>query len=212
MYQDGRKLSDTLPPEALEKLRSFSAGRGLPFMMLDAMKPWFASLMITTMELQRLGYDADQGVDNHFLDLAAKRKMPVHALESADFQIELLAGFSDELQDDFIEYTLEYLERIPNSISGLVDAWKAGDEVMMEELLLKAENEDERYKDVFERIFYQRNDAMAEKIAELLDSGGTWFVVVGAGHLIGDRGVVSLLGQHEGVDVSRVQATAAVAR
>ncbi len=212
MYQDGRKLSDTLPPEALAKLKSFAAERGFPFVLLDSMKPWFASLMISVMELQRLGYDPEQGVDKHFLDLAKTRKMPVHPLETADFQIGLLSGFPDDLQNEFIEYTLEYLDRIPDDVAGMVSAWKSGDEAAMEELLLKAENEDKRYQEVFERIFYRRNADMANKIGALVDSGGTWFVVVGAGHLIGDRGVVSLLGQREGVKVSRVPAAAAVAQ
>jgi uncharacterized protein YbaP (TraB family) len=34
---------------------------------------------------------------------------------------------------------------------------------------------------------------MASKIEEFLKTGQTYFVVVGAGHLIGDKGIIELL-------------------
>ena len=43
------------------------------------------------------------------------------------------------------------------------------------------------------KLFDSRNNDMTRKVAAMLDSGGTWFVVVGAGHLVGDTGIVQQL-------------------
>jgi uncharacterized protein YbaP (TraB family) len=44
-----------------------------------------------------------------------------------------------------------------------------------------------------EQLLNQRNIGMAEKIKDYLAGEGTYFVLVGAAHLIGERGVVALL-------------------
>jgi uncharacterized protein YbaP (TraB family) len=52
----------------------------------------------------------------------------------------------------------------------------------------------------------KRNYTMAEKVAALIDGGGTHFVVVGAGHLIGDEGLVRLLGKDNRFRVAQLEA------
>ncbi len=208
MYTDGTKLSDTLPADTLEELKAFAAERQFPFQMLDSMKPWFGSLMISMMELRRLGYNPDLGIDKHFLDQAKQRGIPVESLETADFQIDLLSSFGQGLEDELIDYTLDYLDRIPESVDELMTVWRRGDEARLEELLLESETGDERFEPIYEKLFYERNASMAEKIIQRLVAGGNWFVVVGSGHVVGDRGIVSLLGKDDRFTVRRVVAAA----
>ncbi|MDD3449696.1 MAG: TraB/GumN family protein, partial [Gammaproteobacteria bacterium] len=51
-----------------------------------------------------------------------------------------------------------------------------------------------------ERLFTERNAAMAERVTELLRRGGSYFVVVGAGHLVVGNGIVARL-QRQGYRV-----------
>ena len=46
---------------------------------------------------------------------------------------------------------------------------------------------------LIEKVFYERNDAMTQKIEKFLETGKTYFVAVGAGHLVGERGIVQQL-------------------
>ena len=48
---------------------------------------------------------------------------------------------------------------------------------------------------VYETIIYDRNLTMTAHIREYLAAGGAWFVVVGSGHLVGERGILDLLGK-----------------
>ena len=43
------------------------------------------------------------------------------------------------------------------------------------------------------RLFDDRNHAMTDKLTGYLRQGGSYFVVVGAGHLVGEQGIVRLL-------------------
>ena len=62
---------------------------------------------------------------------------------------------------------------------------------------------DSRLKVVHEKILTDRNRNMAKKISSHLRSRGTVFVVVGAGHLVGDLGIVELL-RKEGYHVEQL--------
>ena len=46
---------------------------------------------------------------------------------------------------------------------------------------------------ILDVIIFQRNMKMAEKIKGYLSTDDTYFVVVGAAHLVGGKGIVSLL-------------------
>jgi uncharacterized protein YbaP (TraB family) len=59
-----------------------------------------------------------------------------------------------------------------------------------------------------DRFLFQRNDAMVKKIEEFLRQPRTRFVAVGAGHLVGDRGIVEQL-QKSGYKVEQISSQAA---
>jgi uncharacterized protein YbaP (TraB family) len=207
MNFDGTTLAGSLPPEELELLESFCAERGLPFAGLNIMKPWLAAMMLAVMEYQRLGYDFDLGVDRHFLREAAESGKPVVELESAEFQLEMLAGFPPELQRKFVIYSIRDLANVPDKVDALMAAWKNGDAASLEKLMTDMGGGDSNeLQPVYDAMITDRNHMMAEKIAAMIDAGGAHFVVVGAGHLIGPEGVVSLLGQDERFDVTQVEA------
>lgn len=173
------------------------------------MRPWLAALTVTLSEMQRLGYDPLLGIDRHFLAQAKETGMRVEQLETPEFQINLLSGFDDEMQDLFLHYTLKDMAGTAEMIDELMAAWLEGDADTVEQLLLAPDDPDPRAEPVYEKLFYERNRDMVKKISAMIDSGGVWFVVVGAGHLVGEKGLVDLLS--ESYDVTQVQAKAASA-
>ena len=193
VYGDGRKLEDQLSPGTLNELKSYLGERTIPFAPFNSMKPWLVAMAISSAEMLRLGYLPRFGIDKHFLDQAKASGKPVRALESADFQIELLAGFADDEQDRFLLYTLRQAREGAEVVEGMMTAWKTGDAGTIEELMLDVVRTDEKLRPLYYKLFDSRNNDMTRKVAALLDSGGTWFVVVGAGHLVGDTGIVGQL-------------------
>jgi uncharacterized protein YbaP (TraB family) len=204
---DGTTLADTLPAEELEALKTFCAARNLPFAALNIMKPWLAAMTLAVMEYQRQGYDFDLGLDRHFLKKADESGKKVVELESAEFQLEMLSSFSPELQSKFVIYSIRELNNVTEKVDALMTSWRNGDVAKLEELMLDmGQGESHELKPVYDAMITNRNHTMAEKVAAMIEEGGVHFVVVGAGHLIGDEGLVNLLNKDERFRVVQIEA------
>lgn len=209
IYDDGRKLTETISPETLALFTAYLEERGVAPAMFNSMRPWMAAIAVQVAEMQRLGYDPQIGIDRHFLRQAREAGKPILQLETPEFQLNLLSGFEEELQEEFLHYTLKDLERTPDMIDALVQTWRSGDAEAMEAILLRPEEMDEKSAPIYEKMFFERNRDMAKKIAAMIAEGGTYFVVVGAGHLVGDQGVPTLLDVD--FEVSQVESAVAAA-
>src|SRR5947207_2111252 len=57
------------------------------------LKPWFLSIAITVIKAKRMGLNANDGLDRHFVDQATEMHKPIATLETAESQLELLNSF-----------------------------------------------------------------------------------------------------------------------
>ena len=189
-------VSDSLEKHVSGKtfslIKEETARAGLPMELVYNQKPWFLGLTLESIELMKSGYDPNYGIDKHFLSKAEGRKK-ISELESLDYQINLLAGLNDEEQELFLLYTLRELRILVQEVDKLVDAWKSGAVEKMESTITKSLAEDRRFYTIYDKLIYKRNRNMAQKIEGYLKTNGTYFVVVGAAHLLGDKGIIQLL-------------------
>lgn len=206
MYQDGTTLADHVDRETLAKFRAYCKEAGLPVGLLESFRPWAAAVTITMTELQKLGYRPDLGIDQHFIKQAKAAKKPVLELESAEAQIDALSSFGEELEAKFLAGTLEEAGQLKEVMGQSAAAWKSGDPERLKELLIdRALKESPEMKPVMVKLLDERNVGMAKKIEGYLKGGGgPHFVVVGAGHLVGDKGLVKLM-EKAGHKVERVR-------
>ena len=188
---EGESLQQTISGQTWEDLQSYLRSRGLPVEMFARLRPGLVITTLSSMRLAELGLRPEMGIDQHFLDLALGNK-PVLELESAAQQIELLLDFPD--QDLLMAQTLVQLDDIDLYLRPIYDAWRAGDAAQLNRLLLTDERQRHpEFQPLYEKLFDQRNRAMTLKIEDLLAGSGRYFVVVGAGHLVGQEGIISLL-------------------
>ncbi|MEW6002985.1 MAG: TraB/GumN family protein, partial [Nitrospirota bacterium] len=52
--------------------------------------------------------------------------------------------------------------------------------------------EDKSMSAVYEKLIFERNKNMTTKMEDFLKTEKTYFVIVGAGHLVGDKGILDL--------------------
>jgi len=169
-----------------------SKALGMPIELIRMQKPWFLALSFQAMELVRLGYSPQHGVDYHFLTKAQGKKR-ILELESLEEQLSLLSGFSDREQEHFLLYTLETLSSMDRQVENMIRAWTSGDAQAMESALADAVPPDPSLAPMVQKLFDERNVRMMSKIEGYLNSIETCFVIVGAGHLVGKKGIVELL-------------------
>ena len=225
-YENGETIADYLSEETFELYRSLVEALELPD-DLYYIKPWAATLGLTTMLMSagEAEESAAIGVDMLLLTKAYSMNKNILELESTRAQIEMLASFSDELQErqllavlysafgggDEAEETEEVnSEELQLALAMFLAAIKAGDEEVfgaMMEASRAIDRDDPLDVEYDTAMWANRNIGMAEGIARLLESDtddGNYFVVVGAGHYFGDDSVIVLLTEM-GYDVVRVK-------
>ena len=192
LYPEGDSLERHISGETLERVKKEFEMLGMPLWLIARQKPWFLALTLTSLKLVQSGLDPAYGIDVHFLSKAQGQKK-IRELESIDYQIDLLSGFSDSEQEAFLRYTLNDLNSLEKNIDILITAWKNGDVRAMESVIGQGVKDDRATASIYEKLIYGRNRNMAQKIEDFLKTNETYFVIIGAGHLVGDKGIVGIL-------------------
>ena len=192
LYAGNEGLESHLSKETYELAKARLNRFGMPIEFFHKSKPWFLALMITALEMQRLGFDPEYGIDNHFLKKAVGTKR-IMELESVTYQMNLLSTLSEGDQESFLLYTLRDLDILAREMDTLTKAWSTGNTEALESIVAKGVQDDPRMLPVYEKLLYERNSTMATRIEGFLKAGGRYFVVVGAGHLVGKKGIIELL-------------------
>jgi len=183
---------------AEKKLKEY----GMDISNFQKFKPWLLSMTITSFEIIKLGLDPNFGIDKYFLDKALNRK-EILELEGAEFQVNLLDSFSAEQQDKFLFYTLNETSKSKKEVEQMVNAWSEGDAFEMEKFLYENIQKFPGLKYIYKKLIDDRNKKMVEKIESFLKRGKKFFIVIGAGHLIGKNGIIQLL-RNRGLNLTQL--------
>lgn len=194
-----RPLSKVLEPEVHAKFVAAAEAIGLPAAQLDPMRPWLASLTLSSMALMQSGFDSGAGVEAQLQQRLGDQT--VRSLETVDQQIGFLADLDEATQIELLVSTLDEVDGFAEELRAIAEDWSQGDVSGMESLLveeMKAE-----YPTIYDALFTRRNANWVETIEAELDGSGTDFIAVGAGHLVGEDSVIEML-RERGWAVERV--------
>ncbi|WP_166442986.1 TraB/GumN family protein [Phragmitibacter flavus] len=205
-----QKLGAYGPDDALAKhvssstmalLESWLKKHQQPVEVFSTMRPWMLALTIAATEYQQIGAEPGYGVDQHFEERAKRDGKVAEGLETVEFQLNIFAGLSAELQEELLLQTLSEAEAIGKDFEELLAAWRVGDADKLQQFLFR---DADKYPDLMEAFLTRRNKAWVEPVMGHLKGEGTAFVLVGAGHLGGENGLIDLLIK-EGCTVTQLQ-------
>ncbi len=189
-YQNNQSLADHISPEAYAKINARVTDLGLTMAQFDRMKPWLGALMLTMSEFQRLGFKPEYGIDNHFFHRAKQDAKSIVYLEPVQYQIDLLTQMVPENQEAFLEQSLRDLSLIETRAPQLVEAWETGDTKVLQSIILASFHD---YPAVYDQFILDRNRNWLNTIETWVDGNRNVMIIVGAGHLVGDDGIIALL-------------------
>jgi uncharacterized protein YbaP (TraB family) len=192
VYPEGQDLFQHVSGTTRKNLEKKLQELGLAPAYFSRFKPWFLAVNLTTLELQRLGFDPLYGIDLHFYTKAKTDEKELAYLESVEYQLNLLGKMSAQDQKAFLNQTLKDLDILGQLTDDMMTAWQNGDADALYELLIKSF---EDYPGIEDRLLTRRNKDWLQKIEKMLKEPKVTMVVVGAGHLIGPDSVVQLLKQ-----------------
>lgn len=203
-YPEGETLRDHIPPELYEQLKEVALPlMGLPEAALERLKPWLLSIMMEVYVAAKLGFKQESGTEQWALRRAGGEKS-IHELEGAEAQLQLFASLPKEAQIDQLREILDTIEDAPGKLQKLIDFYEAGDESGLTQHLFQTRAENPSSELLFERFFFERNQKMAAKIDELMGQDKDYFIVVGTGHLVGERSIQDYLAQEHGYAIEKV--------
>lgn len=194
-YRDGDTLKQQLSTATWQRLKEAATTFNISIEMLNQQKPWFVSMTLTALALNRFGYSEELGIDRHFLDQAQGEKKIIE-LESMEWQLSLFEQLTPQEQVTMLEETLGELKDGKLFFERMLHAWKRGDAAAIQSLLNESALKEPGAKRINQLIIIDRNHSMTQTLEKLAKQGGHYFVVVGAGHLAGDEGIIALLKQH----------------
>ncbi|MFA9556830.1 TraB/GumN family protein [Evansella sp. AB-rgal1] len=208
-FPESTSLLDTLPHElyekldtALDKYEELLLQYGWRKDDIDEYKPWFLWMVLEEMHFAYLDYDYDFGIESFFLD-NLRDNMGILGLELTLSRYRALNNFSLDVQTYLLEKTVDSILEEKDDLAGLLEIWRAGDLVSLENYAANVTTSRES-SEFYSVMLEERNISMTDQIDQLLQdqSGNTYFIVVGALHFVGDSAISKLLTE-KGYEVVR---------
>tara|TARA_R110002126_G_scaffold10245_86_gene46831 strand:+ start:7184 stop:8047 length:864 start_codon:yes stop_codon:yes gene_type:complete len=198
-YPDGQDLQQVLSPEVYQQLKNYTTERNMPIAAVSRFKPGFAAMMLASVEMQRLGA-AETGVDMHYMQLGMQQGKTVTGLETMDEHLAVLDGMNQLDADVIIQSTLDDMHQVESQLTQMKKAWRDGDTKLLEQLFIGDLKEMPQLYDI---LLVQRNHAWLPQLQALNSDGQTTMVLVGALHLAGTDGLLTLL-QQQGYSLTQI--------
>jgi uncharacterized protein YbaP (TraB family) len=200
MYPAGQTLPANISRDTyallMEKLRE----SGIPVERFEQFKPWFISINLASMELERMGFDPALGIDRHFFEKAKQERKKMLYLETNEFQINLFGRLSRQKQEILLRQTLQELNIIEAEFKEMITAWRNGDSGLFHSIISKSFNESPY---LYNKLIIRRNREWIPEILKLMNRQGDALIIVGAGHLVGKDSVIDLL-KKKGYNVNQL--------
>ncbi|WP_258097994.1 TraB/GumN family protein [Marinoscillum pacificum] len=192
--KDMKNFSSELTDEDKKKLNEFLvANYNAGLEQLGILKPFALMGMIL---IKRISCDAPNGVEELIKTEAIRSKKEIKGLETVEFQMGL---FDNVPLEDQMVWIMDLLEDdYPEEYSQMMEAYQEEDLDKLE--LLMAESPG--MANYLDMLLYQRNQNWVPLISEISKNKST-FYGVGAAHLTGQKGIISLL-KKEGYTVNPV--------
>ncbi len=194
-YGDGSLAKDHITDEELyDDAISMAKASGDHHANVPYLKPYMIGSGLDGFYL-RLGYHltSDKGAESRLMLLAEEQEKPILEVESSLFQIQMMTGYSDALQEQLLkENVYADPEEYWKSVDELYALWCAGDEAALIEELKDdtselTEEELVLYEEYNKAMMTDRNDGMLNVARQYLESGDVVFYAVGLAHLLDEN-------------------------
>jgi uncharacterized protein YbaP (TraB family) len=192
-------IDKVLSGDELQVARRVLEEAGLPYQLLGMVRPWFVYTLLAVPACERARAAAGlKALDSRIGELAKSRGTPVVGLETVEDQLRAMAGISADEQANLLRASVKMVSRIDDLTETLVTLYLQEKIGLVWPLNLALAREANLSSDSFRgfesTVLIGRNYRMRDALLPMLAHGGV-FAAVGALHLVGNEGLVSLLRQ-----------------
>ena len=189
MLRNNKRLDEYISEDEMAILLSSLASQPMMAQMVVLLKPWAATLLLS-MPQNSSGMAMDAKLQGRFTAL----NKPVYQLESPMEQINIFEQLAISDQVEMLRETIAHVDEIEDVLQETLERYLAEDIAGLLQLNNKhlAESKVKALPTFLRRLVEDRNVIMASRMQERLNEGNA-LIAVGALHLPGDEGLLSLL-------------------
>jgi uncharacterized protein len=198
--REGETISSLLGKKDNARLEKVCNALGVPLTSFERFEPWFIEFMFGYRMAFNQGFVLEYGTEHKLLRHIEKKipdaqKPRIFALEASDEVLRHMHGMPMTDQLKRFRAFLAYSERTGESNAlEMQQYWREGSDEKVLQIFHyyanEATAEGNRYAKI---LLYDRNRRMADRLDIVSRYGGQYFVVTGALHLIGDKGILAHL-------------------
>jgi len=186
-----RPLSSILSAEDFAAFDKVAQANGATGAALDAYRPWLAAFMISMSPVTNAGYRSEAGVDKMLMNRARAEGKALHGFETADTQVRLIAGMSEEAQVAYLNNFVRNGDGVVANLDQTVAAWLKGNAAEVGRL--NRANTRDIHEDIHRAALIDRNADWTNQIETLMKGSGSAFIAVGVAHLADQDSVIDML-------------------
>lgn len=190
--EEGRSMRSVMGQRDFDRANRLATEMGFDLVMMDRFEPWFAALTIMNLQMMRVGFNPQIGLESHLSGRAARDGKPIIGLETMEFQLRLFDAMPERVQSRLLLQTLEEAESLETEMDAMIRSWRDGDSAGLARMMGR---NFAGYPEVYEALVTRRNRDWSRQVIEMGDRPGTYLVVVGALHLVGDDSLIRMLEQ-----------------
>ena len=194
MLPPGASLRGELPSDMVPKYDAVIANLNISPGYIDRLQPWLAAMILETVQFYKTDASAMNGVDVQVYALASEMNKQSRGFETLEQQLALIgpeeqrAGIH-ELGRTIDEATTDGTAR---KYDALVTAWEHGDIATLER---EGDVEFAKDPELRKTMLDDRNARWAAALGPMLNEPNTYFITVGAMHLVGPKGLPAVMRQ-----------------
>jgi uncharacterized protein len=184
-------LADLLTPEQYEKTKEYFKANSsmLPFSVLETYKPLLASSLL--MESSMV-CDESVAMEQLIMEEAKKNKKSLEGLETMAYQMSIFDSIPYKLQAQELYKSIADNNKESEGdkeFKEMMKAYKEQDLTKLGDMISKSDEGMMKYEDI---LLNNRNRNWVEKLKKIMPLKSA-VVAVGAGHLPGEKGLITLL-------------------
>ena len=198
-YPRGDDLSHHVSALTLQIVKLACAQLGVSYEKAKRFKPSLLAELLTLRYTELAGFREDLGVDNYFYQRAKALNKPIFGLETVSDQANVLLQ-NEKKGEQHLLFTIGSLPEYKIALTEMVEAWRNGQVDVLDRFLNQDESND---PEMFYRMFAKRNARWLPQIERLTHENFNCLVIVGAGHLVGNHGLIETL-RHRGYRIEQL--------
>jgi uncharacterized protein len=184
--RDGVTLRDLVSADDYRLIKGQLDQIGIPMMLVERVKPMFLSALMGEGSGMNTG-----GMKSYEIELLAMAKADgktVHGLETAAYQMSMFDSIPYQAQADMLVQSMKMGSQEDDAMTRMIELYKSQDLYGLQTMI-----EQESGMGPYTGLLLDRRNINWIPVIERLMREAPVFVAVGAGHLAGENGVLSLL-------------------